>query len=79
VLIGVNVSLIESYIIRGPKSISISSHLLILPLWVIKNKLYIVELRILQIGTIAVILRKVRYNLRPCSWLMLISRVIKIE
>ena len=55
-LIRVNISLIGSYIIRGPKSISISSYFLILPLRVIKNKLYIVELRILRIGTIAVIL-----------------------
>ena len=52
----VNISLIGSYIIRGPKSISISSHFFILPLRVIKNKLYIVELRILWIGRIAYIL-----------------------
>ena len=58
-LIRVNISLIGSYIIRGPKSISISSYFLILPPQVIKNKLYIAELRILQIGTIAVISRKV--------------------
>ena len=43
----VNISLIGSYIIRGPKSISISSYFLILPLRIIKNKLYIAELRIL--------------------------------
>ena len=58
-LIRVNISLIGSYIIRGPKSISISSYFLILPLRVIKNKLYIVELKILWMGTVAVILRKV--------------------
>jgi len=55
-LIRVNVSLIESYIIRSPESISISSYFLILPPWVIKNKLYAAELRILRIETIAVIL-----------------------
>jgi hypothetical protein len=43
----VNISLIESYIIRGPKFINISSYFLILPLWIIKNELYIVKLRIL--------------------------------
>jgi len=79
VLIRVNASLVGSYIIRGPKSISISSYFFILPLWVIKNKLYIAELRILQIERIALIPRKVRYNSRPCSWLTLISRVIKME
>jgi hypothetical protein len=79
VLIRVNISLIGSYIIRGPKSISISSYFLILLLRVIKNKLYTVELRILWMGTIAIISRKVRYNLRPYSWPMLISRVIEIE
>jgi len=79
VLIRVNASLIGSHIIRGPKSISISSYILILPLWVIKDKLYTAELRILQIGRIALISRKVQYNLRPCFWLALISKVIKIE
>jgi len=58
-LIRVNISLIGSYIIRSPKSISISSYFFILSLRVIKNKLYAVELRILWIETIAVILRKV--------------------
>ena len=43
----VNTSLIESYIIRGPKSISINSYFLILPPQMIKNKLYTAELRIL--------------------------------
>jgi hypothetical protein len=43
VLMRVNISLIGSHIIRGPKSISI----LILPLWIIKNELYTVKLRIL--------------------------------
>jgi len=79
VLIRVNTSLIGSHIIRGPKSIGINSHFLILPPRVIKNELYIAELRILRIETIAVISRKVQYNLRPCSWPTLISRVIKIE
>ena len=58
-LIRVNASPIGSHIIRGPKSVSISSYFLILPLWVIKNKLYIVELRILRIERIALISRKV--------------------
>ena len=79
VLIRVNTNLIGSHIIRGPKSISISSHFLILPLRIIKNKLYTVELRILRIERIAFISQKVRYNLRPCSQLTLIGRVIKIE
>ena len=52
----VNISLIGSYIIKGPKSISINSHFLILPLWIIKNELYTAELRILQMGRIAFIL-----------------------
>jgi hypothetical protein len=43
----VNISLIGSYIIKGPESISISSHFLILPLWIMKNELYIAEIRIL--------------------------------
>jgi hypothetical protein len=47
VLMRVNISLIGSHIIRGPKSISISSYFLILPLWIIKNELYTVKLRIL--------------------------------
>ena len=59
VLIRVNVSLIGSHIIRGPKSISISSYFLILPLRVIKNKLYMAKLRILRIGRIALISWKV--------------------
>ena len=59
VLIRVNISLIGSYIIRGPEFININSHFLILPLRIIKNKLYIVELRILQIRKIAFILRKI--------------------
>jgi hypothetical protein len=42
-----NISLIGSYIIRGPKFISISSYFLILPPWVIKKELYTTELRIL--------------------------------
>ena len=78
VLIRVNISLIGSYIIRGPKSISISSYFLILLLQIIKNRLYIVELRILQIGRVAFILQKVQYNLRPFSQLKFISKVIKI-
>ena len=53
-MIRVNVSLIGSYIIRGPEFISISSHFL--PLWMMKNELYIAELKILWIGTITVIL-----------------------
>jgi hypothetical protein len=55
-LIKVNISLIGSYIIRGPKSISISSYFLILPPQIIKNELYTAELRILWIGKIAFIL-----------------------
>ena len=55
-LIRVNVSLIGSYIIRGPKFISISSYFFILPLRITKNELYIVELRILRIKKIAFIL-----------------------
>jgi hypothetical protein len=47
VLIRVNISLIRSYIIRGLKSISISSYFLILPLRIIKNEFYTVKLRIL--------------------------------
>ena len=43
----VNISLIKSYIIKGPKSINISSYFLILPPWIIKNKFYIAEFRIL--------------------------------
>ena len=58
-LIRVNISLIGSYIIRGPKSISISSYFFILPLWIIKKELYIIELRILQIVRIAFIVQKV--------------------
>jgi len=42
-----NISLIGSYVIRGPKFISISSYFFILSLWVIKKELYIIELRIL--------------------------------
>jgi hypothetical protein len=45
VLIRVNISLIGSHIIRGPKSINISSYFLVLPLWIIKNELYTAELR----------------------------------
>ena len=41
----VNISLIGSHIIRGPKSISINSYFFILPLQVIKNKFYTAELR----------------------------------
>ena len=78
-LIKVNINLIGSYIIRGPEFISINSHFLVLPLWIMKNKLYTAELRILQMGRIAFISRKVRYNLRLYSWLTLVSRVIKIE
>ena len=55
----VNISLIESYIIRGPKFISISSYFLILPPQVIKKELYIIELRILQVRKIALIAQKV--------------------
>jgi hypothetical protein len=55
----VNISLIGSHIIRGPKSITISSHFFILPPQIIKNKLYIVKLKILQIRRIAFILQKV--------------------
>jgi len=55
-LIKVNISLIENHIIRGPKSISISSHFFVLPLWVMKNEFYIAELRILWMERIAVIL-----------------------
>ena len=56
VLIRVNISLIGSHIIRGPESISINSYFFILPPQVIKNKLYIVKLRILRMGKIAFIL-----------------------
>ena len=42
-----NISLIGSYIIRGPKFVSISSYFLIFPPRVIKKELYIIELRIL--------------------------------
>jgi len=59
VLIRVNISLIGSYIIRGPKSISISSYILILPIRVMKDELYTTELKILWIGRIALILWKV--------------------
>ena len=52
----VNTNLIKSYIIRGPKSISISSHFLILPPRIIKNEFYTAELRILRIGKIVFIL-----------------------
>jgi hypothetical protein len=47
VLIRVKVSLIGSYIIRGPKSINISSDFLILSPQMIKNELYTAELKIL--------------------------------
>ena len=52
----VNISLIESYIIRGLEFINISSYFFILPLQVIKNELYIAELRILWMRKIAFIL-----------------------
>ena len=50
-----NISLIKSYIIKGPKFINISSYFFILLLWVIKKEFYIIELNILWMGRITFI------------------------
>jgi hypothetical protein len=54
-----NISLIGSYIIRGPEFINISSYFFILPLQVIKKEFYIIELRILWMRRIAYVVQKV--------------------
>jgi hypothetical protein len=54
-----NASLIGSHVIRGPEFISISSYFLVLPPRVMKKELFTTELRILRMGWIALVARKV--------------------